>query len=404
LILFNVLIHKFNNTLQQMITWKETNDYLLGISNSEKYAVPKTLKIAAFDLDDTIIRLQRGKKKNDGWEFIDANVQQSIHDLVEKKYMIIIFTNQAGMTVSKNFDINAWKKKIDEIAIALFSASKKYYFAIMAAKCYDIYRKPNIGMWNVITKMLRGEISEKSFYCGDAAGRLEKDIYGKKGDFADTDRKFAINIGLSFYTPEDVFIRNFETANDKYKLSGINPKKFLKSVCDPDEEYEFKPRKKELILVVGFPGSGKSEFVKNHIVPNGYEYVNRDTCKTKAKCLKLTRDALEKNKSVVIDNTNVDYNSRMAYVALGLEFQYKHIRCILIDIDFDLAKHLNNTRHVYSDGEIPLVSDIAYNIMKKKFEVPTKGECFDKIETVKFCFDSEKLEDKKWKKAFMQLS
>lgn len=34
----------------------------------------------------------------------------------------------------------------------------------------------------------------KSFYVGDAAGR--------SGDFAGTDRKWAMNVGLTFYTPE----------------------------------------------------------------------------------------------------------------------------------------------------------------------------------------------------------
>jgi bifunctional polynucleotide phosphatase/kinase len=33
-----------------------------------------------------------------------------------------------------------------------------------------------------------------SFYVGDAAGRA--------GDFASTDRKFALNVGVQFYTPE----------------------------------------------------------------------------------------------------------------------------------------------------------------------------------------------------------
>jgi len=382
-----------------MISWKENDKYLIGVCNNLD-KIPKTMKIAAFDLDDTIIRLQKGK--NSGWQFIDEKVKTTMNDLIEKKYMIIIFTNQGGMTVSKNFDMKGWRQKINEIYKILFADHAQHYFAIFAAKCYDMFRKPNVGMWKVMTKSLGGEISDKSFYCGDAAGRLDKDVYGKKADFSDTDRKFALNIGLPFYTPEDVFIRNFKIKDVKYELSGINPKKFLKNICD--SEYEFKPRKKELLLIVGFPGSGKSEFVKKYILPHNYEYVNRDIHKTKAKCIKLTRAALEKDKSVVIDNTNLDYVSRMTYVEIGLEFGYKRIRCIQIDIDFELAKHLNNVRHIYSDGEVSKISDIAYNMMKKKYEVPTTEECFDKVEIIKFCFDSEKLQDKKWKTTFMQLS
>jgi hypothetical protein len=35
---------------------------------------------------------------------------------------------------------------------------------------------------------------DASFFVGDAAGRA--------GDFASTDRKWAVNIGIPFYTPE----------------------------------------------------------------------------------------------------------------------------------------------------------------------------------------------------------
>jgi bifunctional polynucleotide phosphatase/kinase len=43
---------------------------------------------------------------------------------------------------------------------------------------------------------LTGVTSDKdtSFFVGDAAGRA--------GDFASTDRKWAVNIGIRFYTPE----------------------------------------------------------------------------------------------------------------------------------------------------------------------------------------------------------
>lgn len=43
---------------------------------------------------------------------------------------------------------------------------------------------------------------EKSFFVGDAAGRQYP---GGKGDFSSTDRKWAENIGLKFFTPEVSF-------------------------------------------------------------------------------------------------------------------------------------------------------------------------------------------------------
>ena len=44
---------------------------------------------------------------------------------------------------------------------------------------------------------------KNSFYCGDAAGR--KRVNGKK-DFACSDRLFAINLNLTFHTPEECFL------------------------------------------------------------------------------------------------------------------------------------------------------------------------------------------------------
>lgn len=75
-----------------------------------------------------------------------------------------------------------------------------------------------LGMWWELEKVFKEENCEigknrlegvrctltgadltHSFFVGDAAGRQYK---GRKSDFASTDRKFALNIGISFMTPE----------------------------------------------------------------------------------------------------------------------------------------------------------------------------------------------------------
>ena len=60
-------------------------------------------------------------------------------------------------------------------------------------------------MWNLFSEKYNGKNKidmQNSFYCGDAAGRKD----GKHKDFSDSDYKFALNVGISFKTPENLFL------------------------------------------------------------------------------------------------------------------------------------------------------------------------------------------------------
>lgn len=70
-----------------------------------------------------------------------------------------------------------------------------------------------------------------------------------------------------------------------------------------------------MIIHCGSSSSGKSTFTVNHL-PD-YERVNRDTLKTKEKCLKVAEEALKNKKSVVIDNTNPSSADRALYIKLA---------------------------------------------------------------------------------------
>lgn len=55
-----------------------------------------------------------------------------------------------------------------------------------------------------------------------------------------------------------------------------------------------------MIIMVGYPASGKSSYVKNIILPKSYVHVNRDTLKTQSKCLSTAEGALQNGDSVRI--------------------------------------------------------------------------------------------------------
>lgn len=427
--------------------WTENDCYVRGIYNHLDN-FPNPVRIASFDLDDTII--QKPKKPFDVFKFVDYIMQSDIKKLIKiltgGKYIIVIFTNQGGMSMNSNFDVKGWMKMIDKIRQVLFdSLGQSFYFAVYAAKKYDLFRKPNLGMWQLMRKDLadqfgvhphkggvskvgvhphkggsrnygsspeipKVDISSKSFFVGDAAGRIQPGTINTflhpkmKGDRSDTDRKFALNIGIKFLTPEEFYTHN-KKIEIPYVLTGFDPTKFIQQTNTNNQRtIKFKPRSKEMIILIGPPGSGKTEFVNSYVVPHGYVHINRDICVSNLKCLSYTAEALKSGKNVVIDNTNPDVDSRAPYIAEALKYSYKHIRCIVLTTPIELARHLNNVRHTYSGGLDPKINSIVYNIYKKKYEKPSKNESFDVIEYVDFEFDFNKLNDPLWKRLFMMWS
>ena len=146
---------------------------------------------ACFDLDWTLVRPERTKfPKTSNDNIIMPNRINTLKNYIQKGYTIIIFTNQK---LTKKEDI---KFKYDR----MFDISDKFTaegipLIIYMSTADDKYRKPNIGMWEECRRFYTKLSS--AFYCGDAAGR--------KSDFSDSDLQFANNIGIKFYTPEEIF-------------------------------------------------------------------------------------------------------------------------------------------------------------------------------------------------------
>ena len=102
-------------------------------------------------------------------------------------------------------------------------------FVVIATEKCDY--KPNPILFN--TLLGENEINkEESFFVGDALGR--------KSDFSDSDKVFAENIGIKWYSPEDIFI------NQKSHIFEI-----------PNIPLSMNP---EIIIMMGYPGSWKKHY------------------------------------------------------------------------------------------------------------------------------------------------
>ena len=310
--------------------------------------------IAAFDLDYTLIKPKSGNKfpKNkDDWMFISDKVKLYLNALNKNNYSIVIFTNQKGISKGK-LSISDFFEKIKQINDEL-----GFELNIFISTLDDIYRKPMTGMWDFMIKKMKGEINYKnSFYVGDAAGR----VYKKRKDHSSDDLFFANNVNVQFFTPE----KFFNEEDENHKVTKFNLKSNIKQF-----NFNIDHNKKNMILMVGAPASGKS-YVSNKYF-NSYKIINQDKLKTKNKCLQKTVKYLHNNKNVIIDNTNPTIAIRKEYLNLADDNGYNKI-IINFNIPRNIVKYLNKYR-VQTEHK-KLIPDIAYNIFYKKYEKPSNEE------------------------------
>lgn len=336
--------------------WKHDDEYIMG--EYKNYINDKTKLYGLFDLDGTIIKTKSKSKfykDLDDWEFFNDNVINKLREL-NKTHNIIIITNQGGIE-KKKIDKVEWKNRIENMCEQLDVA-----LSIYCSKGNDIYRKPHPTFYKIIrqTNNIR-ELAGDSFYCGDAMGR--------KNDHSDTDLKFALNCNLSAKTPEEIFTNNKIFIKKEYKY----PKIIFNNTI-----FDYEPQNKEMIIMTGFPGSGKSH-ISSLIASNpyiNYIIVSRDILDTRERCIKRTIELCKENYSIIIDNTNPSKSDRLEYINIAKKYNYKCIS-IIVDTNMELSKHNNYYRRYI--GQKDLIPDIAYNIYKKKYNEPTKNEGFEKV-------------------------
>jgi bifunctional polynucleotide phosphatase/kinase len=197
--------------------------------------------------------------------------------LVSKGWCLVIYTNQFS---------RGTKDLANKLGrVAHFVQNSKWKFAVFIATKKDINRKPNIGMYTKACELLSD--CDQRMFVGDAAGRQQ--------DFAASDREFADNADLKFKTPEEIF----QPKIPKMPSSGKN-----------------------LVVLVGMPGCGKSAFYKDYLAPLGYVHINQDTLTTAVRVMVNIKKAIYEGNNVCIDNLNNILEKRCMLYELANEYGY----------------------------------------------------------------------------------
>lgn len=285
-------------------------------------------KMAAFDYDWTIVCPKGGKtfpSDVDDWEWLYPSIPEKMKKYYDDGFMIVIFTNQSKQWKQEQIQLVA--KALDIPVFIVIATDKSDY-------------KPNPILFNLFIGTNKIN-KDKSFFIGDALGR--------KSDFSDSDKVFAENIGILCYCPEQVFHMKPEIIE-------------IPTIPLSDE--------KQIVIMMGYPGSGKSTIAKNICRNENFIYIEGDLYKSSTKMIKASLEHIAKSKSIVFDATNSSSKKRQEYVEVGKKYNYKVI-CIHASTPLEIAYKRNKLRNYEK-----YVPKIAYSVYSKNYEEPNENEGF----------------------------
>jgi len=297
-------------------------------------------KMAGFDYDQTLVKPKtksQFSKDTDDWQWLRDDVPEIIKKLYKKGYCIVIFTNQ---TKTKEFKLEQIRNVLSQLEIPV----------LVYIEFNKDFKKPNPHMYNMYIKDRKKVNKSESFYVGDALGR--------PGDHSDSDKVFAENCGIRIVSPEEMF--PFKAQPTTKTTINI-------------------PAHRELVLMVGYPGSGKSTYTDTVFGKmSKYTVLHGDDYKTEAKIKKAVSEAIktESDKSIVLDATNASVKKRKIFIDIANAAENKiPVRAIHISTGIEEAMHRNLQR----DTPVP---KIALYMYRKNFEQPTVEEGLYEVVTI----------------------
>lgn len=348
------------------LQWEINNvdAYIFGYNNFSKRLNVKNVYL--FDLDFTLIQTVSKKKfptNKDDWKLLYENIPEKIASL--DKSLVGIVSNQKGLkTDTDRADFIEKMENISKVIRIDF---------VFAALEDNRYRKPMCGSLEFFKSHYSQIKWDNVSYIGDAAGR--------KRDHSDTDYKYAINCGMQFFTPE-MFFGGENQATEQptitypeiQYMSKTEEISMFKKIDDAINSHP-----KIIILMVGFPASGKS-YVRNKIMEKyaDFVYTNNDDIKSKVKNNRLIKNITSSHNGkipafIIDDNTNLrERGDKLKgfddYYKIGIWFNY----------EMDVCFHLNYVRMYANRGK--LMPKIVYYTLNKKYDRNVVGDgVFDEV-------------------------
>ena len=132
----------------------------------------------------------------------------------------------------------------------------------------------------------------------------------------------------------------------------------------------------EIIIMVGYPGAGKSTYINNNYNANDVNIVDGDTMKTSAKVItQIKIFTIGENKPIIIDATNLSLTRRSPIIKLATKLKIP-VKCIWLSLDMKDCMDRAKQRHAEGGKDVP---PVAFYTMKKTYIEPSEEEGFDEI-------------------------
>jgi len=128
----------------------------------------------------------------------------------------------------------------------------------------------------------------------------------------------------------------------------------------------------EVVIMIGFPGSGKSSYICENFDADEYHVVDGDRYKTPKTMLKQA-SLFVHEKSIVFDSTGYSVAKRAAFVQFANEYGLP-VRAVWISTSLEDSQAQNDLRGAAGGNHVP---EEAYQFYASAFEEPSEEEGFD---------------------------
>lgn len=330
-------------------------------------------KIAAFDLDGTLVGSIREQFT------LADHILEKLREL-SRTHELVIFSNQAPphpLDLPQRFGALLAIFEKERIPISAFLALQK-----------DNFRKPEIGMWVLFSQLYNTALSEgvqpmeisdakapsqilEVSYTGDAAGRQGPFYF----DHSNSDAEFATNLNNWRWL-------QLLVAEAQKKQLVVAPPASKITFFTPEVRFPFDFQQLasyDLVLLIGYPASGKSTLAHRLQEELKFTVVSRDDpeYKTMVRCAKATKALLEQGKKVVIDNLNTTREARSTFLDLvrtsSTQFKQRHSAAAL-DMNVPMLEAMTRNGR----REKPVANVVIYTF-RKNYQPPTTEEGFTKV-------------------------